>query len=79
MKKLGLFMIIAALAWSLEACSTSRNNTETDNDPVDTTSILPNDTTGMGIDTTEREIKPVDTSGISTNPIDTTGRRTNPL
>jgi len=29
MKKLGMFMIIGALAWSLQACNNNRNNDDT--------------------------------------------------
>lgn len=66
MKKIGLLVTCAALAWSMQACNNSnRNNTDTDSLYQDTMDMAPMDTTGMGMDT-------MDTSGMTTMPMDTT-------
>lgn len=70
MKKLGLFMVIGALAWSLQACNSANQNDDGMNNSDslynnDNMNVPPIDTSGMGTmrDTTD-----------SINQLDTVGR-----
>ena len=70
MKKLGLFMVIGALAWSLQACNSSNQN---DDGMNNSDSLYNND---------NMSVPPVDTSSMNTmrdstdslNQSDTVGR-----
>lgn len=78
MKKLGMFMIMGALAWGLQACNNSNQNEEGATGTGDSlynegSDGMMSDTSGMGMDTMGTGTTGTGTSGTGTSGSGATG------